>query len=114
MVERNPDTSAQKDIEIHLFTTLDEESESYIEEAMQATIAALLSVQCPQNPHRWISACSDIVLGNAKDFVARKTSPQNTTSMRESSLVADTDDDPDITDVTPPESRGLCKFGHIR
>lgn len=107
LVERNPDTSAHKDLEMQLLTALDDESESFIESAIQTAVAALLSVQCPSNPHNWITACSDILLGNVKECALRKVSHQTSTPAREGSLVADTDDDPDITDIAP-DSIGMC------
>ncbi|GMH38796.1 hypothetical protein BSKO_06694 [Bryopsis sp. KO-2023] len=73
LVERDPASLCQHAIEVALFNALDKESEIHITNAIQATLSAMQNAQCPMNPHRWISVCSDIVLGTQKDRSGRET-----------------------------------------
>ncbi|XP_024982998.1 protein SWEETIE isoform X2 [Cynara cardunculus var. scolymus] len=79
LIEKDPDSIIDEQIEENLFHMLDEETDTEIGSLVQTTIIRLLYASCPSFPSRWLSICRNLVLA---------TSSGNTRTNKES------DDDP--------------------
>lgn len=62
LVEKDPDSVIQEQIEDNLFHMLDEETDSEIGNLVRGTIMRLLYASCPTCPSHWISVCRKMVL----------------------------------------------------
>lgn len=99
IVERSAEALGKSDLEIPLFAALDSENESHIVSALQATLSALMTAQCPSDPQRWIAVCSSIVLGLSKEDFLKKSSDKEANLMRDGdSMLGDRDDEHKLND----------------
>ncbi|EOY04218.1 HEAT repeat-containing protein, putative isoform 1 [Theobroma cacao] len=62
LIEKDPVSIIDEQIEDNLFRMLDEETDSEIGNLIRGTIIRLLYVSCPSRPSRWISICRNMVL----------------------------------------------------
>ncbi|XWS30691.1 hypothetical protein CRYUN_Cryun23aG0008700 [Craigia yunnanensis] len=62
LIEKDPVSIIDEQIEDNLFRMLDEETDSEIGNLICGTIMRLLYASCPSHPSRWISICRNMVL----------------------------------------------------
>ncbi|KAJ7971209.1 HEAT repeat 5B-like protein [Quillaja saponaria] len=73
LIEKDPASIIDEQIEDILFHMLDEETDSEIGNLVRTTIMRLLYVSCPSCPSHWISVCRKVVLATS----ARRNSETN-------------------------------------
>ncbi|XP_056162820.1 protein SWEETIE isoform X2 [Syzygium oleosum] len=74
LIEKDPESIKEEQIEENLFHMLDEETDSEIGNLVQSTIMRLLYATCPSCPSHWISVCRNMVLSTSR----RKTETERT------------------------------------
>ncbi|EXB97166.1 hypothetical protein L484_008656 [Morus notabilis] len=62
LIEKDPVSIVDEQIEDDLFRMLDEETDSEIGDLVRTTIMRLLHASCPSCPFHWISICRNVVL----------------------------------------------------
>ncbi|GLT41167.1 hypothetical protein SLA2020_152510 [Shorea laevis] len=62
LIEKDPVSVIDEQIEDNLFQMLDDETDSEIGNLVRGTVMRLLYVSCPSRPSRWISICRTMVL----------------------------------------------------
>ncbi|XP_077230289.1 HEAT repeat-containing protein isoform X2 [Tasmannia lanceolata] len=75
LIEKDPVAIIDEQIEVNLFSMLDEETDSEIGNLVRATIKRLLYTSCPSCPSRWIAICRNMVLATS----ARRNPPESHT-----------------------------------
>lgn len=65
LIEKDPDSIIDEQIEENLFHMLDEETDTEIGSLVQTTIIRLLYASCPSFPSRWLSICRNLVLATS-------------------------------------------------
>ncbi|KAJ9561951.1 hypothetical protein OSB04_007111 [Centaurea solstitialis] len=65
LIEKDPDSIIDEQIEENLFHMLDEETDTEIGSLVQNTIIRLLYASCPSFPSRWLSICRNLVLATS-------------------------------------------------
>ncbi|CAN0928886.1 Protein SWEETIE [Linum grandiflorum] len=65
LIEKDPVSVINEQIEDTLFHMLDEETDSEIGNLVRATIMRLLNSSCPSKPSHWISVCRKMVLATS-------------------------------------------------
>ncbi|KAK4799124.1 hypothetical protein SAY86_024489 [Trapa natans] len=64
LIEKDPDSIIDEQIEDSLFRMLDEETDTVIASLIRSTITRLLYATCPSTPSRWILICRNMVLSS--------------------------------------------------
>ncbi|TYH61926.1 hypothetical protein ES332_D07G083700v1 [Gossypium tomentosum] len=80
LIEKDPVSVIDEQIEDNLFCMLDEETDSEIGNLIRGTIMRLLYVSCPSRPSRWISICRNMVLAMSTRATAEISSGNDSTS----------------------------------
>ncbi|KAL8250875.1 hypothetical protein R6Q59_034568 [Mikania micrantha] len=65
LIEKDPDSIIDEQIEENLFHMLDEETDNEIGNLVKTTIMRLLYASCPSVPSRWLSICRNLVLATS-------------------------------------------------
>ncbi|KAF4394315.1 hypothetical protein G4B88_018465 [Cannabis sativa] len=65
LIEKDPVSIVEEQIEDELFHMLDEETDSEIGDLVRSTIMRLLYASCPSCPSHWISICRNVVLATS-------------------------------------------------
>ncbi|KAK1433251.1 hypothetical protein QVD17_10160 [Tagetes erecta] len=65
LIEKDPDSIIDEQIEENLFLMLDEETDNEIGSLVKSTIMRLLYASCPSFPSRWLSICRNLVLATS-------------------------------------------------
>ncbi|KAI3726462.1 hypothetical protein L1987_66259 [Smallanthus sonchifolius] len=65
LIEKDPDSIIDEQIEENLFHMLDEETDDEIGSLVKTTIMRLLYASCPSFPSRWLSICRNLVLATS-------------------------------------------------
>ncbi|KAL6603995.1 hypothetical protein ACP70R_044356 [Stipagrostis hirtigluma subsp. patula] len=65
LIERDPAAMIDENIEEHLFSMLDDETDSEIAMLVRATIIRLLYTSCPLRPSRWLAVLRNMVLATS-------------------------------------------------
>ncbi|KAL9993657.1 putative armadillo-like helical, protein SWEETIE [Helianthus debilis subsp. tardiflorus] len=65
LIEKDPDSIIDEQIEENLFHMLDEETDDEIGSLVKSTIMRLLYASCPSFPSRWLSICRNLVLATS-------------------------------------------------
>ncbi|KAK3425934.1 hypothetical protein EUGRSUZ_F02484 [Eucalyptus grandis] len=105
LIEKDPESIKEEQIEENLFHMLDEETDSEIGNLVQSTIMRLLYATCPSCPSHWISVCRNMVLSTSRRKTETGRTAENDISIGtdgETSLAVGGDDE---TMVAP--SRGM-------
>jgi hypothetical protein len=62
LVEKDPVSVIDEQIEDNLFQMLDEETDSEIGNLIRSTLIRLLYATCPSRPSRWMLICRNMVI----------------------------------------------------
>ncbi|XP_051126760.1 protein SWEETIE isoform X2 [Andrographis paniculata] len=65
LIEKDPDSIIDEQIEETFFHMLDEETDRDIGNLAQSTIMRLLYASCPSRPSRWLSICHNMILSTS-------------------------------------------------
>ncbi|XP_071711040.1 protein SWEETIE [Rutidosis leptorrhynchoides] len=65
LIEKDPDSIINEQIEENFFRMLDEETDTEIGNLVKSTIMRLLYASCPSFPSRWLSICRNLVLATS-------------------------------------------------
>ncbi|KAL4341896.1 hypothetical protein GQ457_08G014460 [Hibiscus cannabinus] len=80
LIEKDPVSVIDEQIEDNLFQMLDEETDSEIGNLIRGTIMRLLYASCPSRPSRWISICRNMVLAMSTRATSEVSSGNDSTS----------------------------------
>ncbi|XVE72050.1 hypothetical protein DITRI_Ditri11bG0007500 [Diplodiscus trichospermus] len=80
LIEKDPVSIIDEQIEDNLFQMLDEETDSEIGNLIRGTIMRLLYASCPSRPSRWISICRNMVLAMSTRATAELSSGNDSVS----------------------------------
>ncbi|KAL0343339.1 UNVERIFIED_CONTAM: protein SWEETIE [Sesamum angustifolium] len=72
LIEKDPVSIINEQIEETLFHMLDEETDTDIGNLARTTIMRLLYASCPSRPSRWLSICHDMILSTSSRHNAKK------------------------------------------
>ncbi|XVF71655.1 hypothetical protein PTKIN_Ptkin12aG0057000 [Pterospermum kingtungense] len=93
LIEKDPVSIIDEQIEDNLFQMLDEETNSEIGNLIRVTIMRLLYVSCPSRPSRWISICRNMVLAMSTKATAEISSGNDSVSGPDGGLRTNFGDD---------------------
>ncbi|KAJ0256074.1 Protein SWEETIE [Hirschfeldia incana] len=77
LIEKDPVSVIDEQIEGNLFQMLDEETDSEIGNLIRSTLIRLLYATCPSRPSRWISICRNMALATSTGRSAETNSTEN-------------------------------------
>ncbi|XP_075091342.1 protein SWEETIE [Nicotiana tabacum] len=80
LIEKDPGSIMNENIEDTLFHMLDEETDAEIGSLARTTVMRLLYVSCPSQPSRWLSICRNMILSSSSRVISRSDSSQNDSS----------------------------------
>ncbi|XP_022772079.1 protein SWEETIE isoform X3 [Durio zibethinus] len=106
LIEKDPVSIIDEQIEDNLFQMLDEETDSEIGNLIHGTIMRLLYVCCPSRPSRWISICRNMVLAMSTRATAEISSAND--SVNGDSRLNFGDDDENMVS----DSKNMSVQGH--
>ncbi|CAE5963233.1 unnamed protein product [Arabidopsis arenosa] len=82
LIEKDPVSVIDEQIEDNLFQMLDEETDSEIGNLIRSTLIRLLYATCPSRPSRWMSICRNMALaasaGRSAEMSIAENDPANT------------------------------------
>ncbi|CAA0839600.1 HEAT repeat-containing protein, partial [Striga hermonthica] len=73
LIEKDPVSIIDEQIEETLFHMLDEETDTEIGNLARATIMRLLHASCPSRPSHWLSICRDMILSTTSRYNTSKS-----------------------------------------
>ncbi|ESQ28765.1 hypothetical protein EUTSA_v10017993mg [Eutrema salsugineum] len=77
LIEKDPVSVIDEQIEGNLFQMLDEETDSEIGNLIRSTLTRLLYATCPSRPSRWMSICRNMALAASAGRSAETNSSEN-------------------------------------
>nr|XP_016503943.1 PREDICTED: HEAT repeat-containing protein 5B-like isoform X4 [Nicotiana tabacum] len=80
LIEKDPGSIMNENIEDTLFHMLDEETDAEIGSLARTTVMRLLYASCPSQPSRWLSICRNMILSSSSRVISRSDSSQNDSS----------------------------------
>ncbi|KAL0664325.1 hypothetical protein Bca4012_101163 [Brassica carinata] len=92
LIEKDPVSVIDEQIEGNLFQMLDEETDSEIGNLILSTLIRLLYATCPSRPSRWISICRNMALATSTGRSAETNSTENDPSSARDNLGDDDED----------------------
>ncbi|KAL0801143.1 hypothetical protein Bca101_056319 [Brassica carinata] len=92
LIEKDPVSVIDEQIEGNLFQMLDEETDSEIGNLIRSTLIRLLYATCPSRPSRWISICRNMALATSTGRSAETNSTENDPSSARDNLGDDDED----------------------
>ncbi|KAK4416508.1 protein SWEETIE [Sesamum alatum] len=109
LIEKDPVSVINEQIEETLFHMLDEETDTDIGNLARTTIMRLLYASCPSRPSRWLSICHDMILSTSSRHNAKKANKMENDSSTgldgEKGLNIGEDDENMVSSSENPPSR---------
>ncbi|KAL1208787.1 Protein SWEETIE [Cardamine amara subsp. amara] len=101
LIEKDPVSIIDEQIEDNLFQMLDEETDSEIGNLIRSTLIRLLYATCPSRPSRWMSICRNMALAASAGRSAETNIAENDPANTRENLG---DDDEDMVSSTSGKS----------
>ncbi|KFK41114.1 hypothetical protein AALP_AA2G087800 [Arabis alpina] len=92
LIEKDPVSVIDEQIEDNLFQMLDEETDSEIGNLIRSTLIRLLYATCPSRPSRWMSICRNMALAASAGRSAETNSIENDPANTRENLGDDDED----------------------
>ncbi|XP_042026090.1 protein SWEETIE-like [Salvia splendens] len=108
LIEKDPVSIIDEQIEETLFYMLDEETDPEIGNLARSTIMRLLHASCPSRPSRWLSICRKMILSTSRHNTGNSNNTTNdSTGMDgERTLSVGDDDESMVSSSKPSPNRG--------
>ncbi|KAG6392631.1 hypothetical protein SASPL_146855 [Salvia splendens] len=103
LIEKDPVSIIDEQIEETLFYMLDEETDPEIGNLARSTIMRLLHASCPSRPSRWLSICRKMILSTSRH---NNTANDSTGMDGERTLSVGDDDESMVSSSKPSTNRG--------